>query len=398
MLFDLIILAGLIAAGVWGYRAGLAQSLVVLLGVAGGTLGAIFLLALVGVDARSTGAAVNTLVVAAIIGVLLAMWAAGVVEDAQRRRRRRGLNQRRSASPITLPPAVQRCTAAALSVCAALAAVWLAGALIARVDAFREPLRESQVVSGLNDVALPPGPPLSVDRPIPPRVIDPDDERPQVSSVEFKADPDVRAAAHSVVKLTAFGCDQAVSGSGWVVRPGIVVTNAHVVAGSEAMRAQLPGRDEVVPATPIFFDPVHDIAMVRASGLRRLPTLKVAEQAKAGTPAAILGYPGGGPYDVQFARLGGTAMIPAGSAVINRESGKRASIPSTALLGRSRPGNSGGPIVDGSGRVLGMIYGGEVSGLDSFAVPLGAIRTAIRDSGVTSGDAREVPVGPCKKR
>ena len=398
MLFDLIILAGLVLAGVWGYRAGLAQSLVVLLGVAGGTLGAIFLLALVGVDARSTGAAVNTLVVAAIIGVLLAMWAAGVVEDAQRRRRRRGLQQRRSASPLTLPPAAQRFTAAALSACAALAAVWLAGALVARVGALREPLRESQVVSGLNDVALPPGPLLSADRPVPPRVSDGGDDGPRVSSIAFKADPDVRAAGRSVVKLTAFGCDQAVTGSGWVVRPGVVVTNAHVVVGSEAMRAQPPGRGEVVPATPIWFDPVHDIAIVRASGLRRVPALEIAEQAKAGTPAAILGYPGGGPYDVQFARLGGTAMIPAGSALINRESGTRGSIPSTTLLGRSRPGNSGGPIVDEGGRVLAMIYGGEVAGLDSLAVPLSAIRTAIRDSGVTSGDAREVAVGRCKKR
>ena len=91
MLFDLIILAGLVAAGVWGYRAGLAQSLVVLLGVVGGALGALFVLALVGVDARSTGAAVNALVVATVIGVLLAMWAAGVVEDARRRRRQRRL-------------------------------------------------------------------------------------------------------------------------------------------------------------------------------------------------------------------------------------------------------------------------------------------------------------------
>ena len=150
-----------------------------------------------------------------------------------------------------------------------------------------------------------------------------------------------------------------VSGSGWVVRPGIVVTNAHVVAGSEALRAQLPGSDKVVPATTIWFDPVHDIAIVRAAGLRRLPALELAEQAQAGTQAAILGYPGGGPYDVQFARLGGTAMIPAGSALIGEESGKRQSIPSTALLGKSRPGNSGGPVVDGDGRVLGMIYGGE---------------------------------------
>jgi S1-C subfamily serine protease len=270
--------------------------------------------------------------------------------------------------------------------------------VIARVDGLREPLRESQIVGGLNDVVLPPGPLLNAGRPVPARVSDDDDEGPRISSVEFKADPDVRAAARSVVKLAAFGCDQMVSGSGWLVRPGIVLTNAHVVAGSEVMRAQLPGSDELVPATPIWFDPVHDIAIVRAAGLRRLPTLKLAEQAQAGTRAAILGYPGGGPYDVQFARLGGTAMIPAGSALINRESGTKGSIPSTTLLGKSRPGNSGGPVVDGDGRVLGMIYGGEVKGLDALAVPLAAIRTAMRESRVTSGDAREVAVGPCKKR
>jgi S1-C subfamily serine protease len=398
MLFDLIILAGLVAAGVWGYRAGLAQSLLVLLGVVGGALGAVFLLALVGVDARSTGAAVNTFFVAAVIGVLLAMWASGVVEDAQRRRRSRRFHERRRALPFNAPPALDRYGAPVVSACAALAAVWLVGAMIARVEGFRESLRDSQIVAGVNDVVLPPGPLLSADPPVPPRAGDDEDKAPRVSSVAFKADPQVRAAAHSVVKLYAYGCDQMGSGSAWVVRPGIVVTNAHVVAGSEALRAELPGSERVVPARTVWFDQTHDIAIVRAAGLRRLPMLKLADQAKAGTPAAILGYPGGGPYDVQFARLGGTAMIPAGSALLNRESGKRRSIPSTTLIGRARPGNSGGPIVDGDGRVLAMIYGSEVSGLDALGVPLGAIRTAMRDSGVTSGDAREVPVGPCKKR
>ena len=100
---------------------------------------------------------------------------------------------------------------------------------------------------------------------------------------------------------------------------------------------------------------------------------------------------------MQFARLGGTARIPAGSALIGKESGKPQSIPSTTLLGKTRPGNSGGPVIDGDGRVLGMIYGGS-NRLDSLAVPLAAIRTAMRDSGVTSGDAREVPVGSCEER
>jgi S1-C subfamily serine protease len=397
MLVDLIIIASLALAGVWGYRAGLAQSLLVLLGVAGGALGALFVLALVGVDSRSTGAAVNALVIAAIVGVLLAMWAASLVEDAQRRRRSRQFHQRRRVTPLKLPATLERFVAPLAAACAALAAVWLVGAAIARIGGLREPLRNSQIVSGLNDVVLPPGPLLKADEPASARVQeDGGTEAPRISSAAFKADPDVRAAAHSVVKLSVSGCGTGASGSGWLVRPGIVVTNAHVVARTEARAAQLPGSDDLVPATPIWFDAVHDVAIVRAPGLRHLPVLELADEAKAGTPAAILGYPGGGPYDVQFARLGGTAMIPAGSALINKESGKRGSIPSTTLIGKTRPGNSGGPVVDAAGRVLAMIYGGDVSGLDSLAVPLSAIRTAIRDAGVTSGDTREVSTGSCE--
>jgi len=397
MLVDLIILATAVLAGVWTRRAGLPRSVLLLLGVGGGVLlGALLAPLLLGVDARSSTAAIAALPAAAVIGVLLVRAARGMVADAQRRRKRRQFAQHKTPKTQAAPAALERFGPPLLGACGALAGVWLAVPALARIDGLREPLRGSEIVGALNAALLAPGPRLDEDAPIPPGDLDDAAGPPRPSSVAFKADPEVQAAARSVVKLTGFGCRHGVSGSGWVARPGIVVTNAHVISRSRTTMAQVPGRQQIVTTIPIWFDRAHDIAILRVPGLRHAPALEIADQVKAGTAAAILGYPGGGPYDVQFARIGATANIPAGSGLIGEETGRRKSIPSTRLLGRARPGNSGGPVVDEQGRVLTMVFGAEVSGLGTLGIPADAIRTAMRDSGVTSGDARQVSTGPCE--
>ena len=396
MIVDLIILALVVAAGVLGHRAGLPRGVLVLLGVWGGVLlGALLAPPLLGVDARSSTAVVAALPAAVVIGVLLARGAMTVIAESRRRRRRRDFARRKTARPRKPPAALERFGPPLFGVCVALAAVWLVAAALTQVDALREPLRGSEIVRGLNAVLLPPGPRLSADTTLP---AGGDDTAAPArrSSVAFRADPEVRSAARSVVKLIGLGCRQGVSGSGWVVRPGIVITNAHVLARSRNTMAQLPGREQIVSTTPIWFDQAHDIGLLRVPALRHAPALELAEQVKPGTPAAILGYPSGGAYDVQFARIGATAAIPEGAGLIGRETGKRRSIKSTRLLGRSRPGNSGGPVVDEDGRVLTMIFGGEVSGLGTLGIPVDTIRAAMRDSGLTTGDAREVSIGRCQ--
>src|SRR4029078_11626609 len=81
-------------------------------------------------------------------------------------------------------------------------------------------------------------------------------------------------------------------GTGWVARPGLVVTNAHVISGereTQVMRDTGP-----LNAIPGFFDPSKNIALLRVSGLTD-PPLATRDGTSGGTGVALIGYPGGGP-------------------------------------------------------------------------------------------------------
>ena len=93
-------------------------------------------------------------------------------------------------------------------------------------------------------------------------------------------------------------CGLGVEGSGWVVRPGVVVTNAHVVAGESHTQVQVRGVGPDLAAEIVGFDVHDDIAVLRVPGLS-LPPLPLASSAGSGTPVAILGYPLDGAFNVQ---------------------------------------------------------------------------------------------------
>src|SRR6187200_794768 len=84
------------------------------------------------------------------------------------------------------------------------------------------------------------------------------------------ADPDVNAAQASVVKILGTACGLGVEGSGWVAGPGLVVTNAHVVAGETDTTVTPPGRSSL-DATAVRYDPTDDLALLRVSGLDKTP-------------------------------------------------------------------------------------------------------------------------------
>ncbi len=118
----------------------------------------------------------------------------------------------------------------------------------------------------------------------------------------------VRAAAASVVKILGSACGLGVEGSGWVAGPGLVVTNAHVVAGQKDTRVLLRGRQPGIDAQAVSFDARNDLAVLRVPGLDA-PALGLVETPRSGTSAAILGFPGNGPYDVRAGRIGGTREV-----------------------------------------------------------------------------------------
>ncbi len=122
-------------------------------------------------------------------------------------------------------------------------------------------------------------------------------------------DPDVRRAAGSVVKVLGTACGLGVQGSGWIARDGVVVTNAHVVAGQDDTTVQLGGEGDRVDAQAIWFDSRNDLAILRAPGLGGVRALRLNPGADEGDSAAILGFPENGPYDVRPGRLGHTSTV-----------------------------------------------------------------------------------------
>jgi S1-C subfamily serine protease len=183
-------------------------------------------------------------------------------------------------------------------------------------------------------------------------------------------------------------CGLGVEGSGWVARPGIVVTNAHVVAGESDTTVQVRGAGTHHSAQPIWFDPTNDVAILRVSAIAgQVQPLRMNVAAKPGTSAAILGYPENGPFDIRPARLGPTNVVRTQDAYGRGPVARRI----TSLRGHVRSGNSGGPAVDSSGRVLATIFAASVGGGQhtGFGVP----DTLVRDALASARGA--VGTGPC---
>jgi S1-C subfamily serine protease len=266
---------------------------------------------------------------------------------------------------------------ALLSAAVALGLAWLAGAVVLQTPALhqlRADVQRSFVLRQLN-AALPPSGAilhaLARFDPLPSVPGPGADVAPPTGAVLHA--PGVQAAAPSVVRVLGTACGLGIEGSGWVAAPGLVVTNAHVVAGERDTVVELHGRGPDLPATLTHFDVRDDVATLRVAGLGA-PVLALAPQAAAGTPGAILGYPLDGPFDAEPARVGTTR------AVLTEDAYGRGPVSRTVtpLRGRVRSGNSGGPIVDAQGRVLTTVFAATTSGRrGGFGVANEIVRGAI---------------------
>ena len=282
---------------------------------------------------------------------------------------------------------------AALVGCLGLGLVWIGGAVALHTPGasdLREPIQRSAILQELNERLPPSGPILQalarfdpfpqIEGPAP-------DVAPPTAAIA--RDPDVERAGGSVVKVLGTACGLGVQGSGWIAADGVVVTNAHVVAGQDDTTVQVRGEGPHLDAQAIWFDSRNDLAILRVPGVSGVAALRLDVGAEEGASAAILGFPENGPYDVEAGRLGQT------STVVSQDAYGRGPVRRTitALRGLVRSGNSGGPMVDAAGRVVTTIFAASVSdgGRSGFGVPDSIVREAL---GRASGP---VNTGPCAR-
>ena len=279
---------------------------------------------------------------------------------------------------------------AALIACLALGIVWIVAAVAAQAPGLGQLRTEAQrsiILRTLNGTLPPSGPILNALArfdPVPEIRGPAPDVRPPNSAIA--RDEDVRRAGRSVVRILGTACGLGVQGSGWVADDGVVVTNAHVVAGQEDTTVELRDGSRH-DAEAIYYDPDNDLAILRSSGVSGTPALEQETSAPEGTSAAILGFPENGPFTPRPGRLGSTETVSSQDSYGRGPIERRI----TSLRGRVRSGNSGGPMVDEQGRVVTTIFAAAVSRRErtGFGVPATIVERAL-------SRARErVSTGPC---
>jgi S1-C subfamily serine protease len=376
---DWIIVAVAVAFGAWGYAHGLIVGALTLAGfAAGAVLGSRLGPALLEGGSESPYAPLTALLGGLLLGAMLAVTMEGVAQAVR-------LRAIRGPGGIALDGA----GGAALFAALALGLAWVFGAVALHTPGARElrgPVQESTILRGLNDLLPPSGPILNVLNRIDPT---PDVKGPEARvaapDAEIARDPEVRAASQSVVRVLGTACGLGVAGSGWVAEPGLVVTNAHVIAGQDDTTVTSQEGVEL-DATPVHYESRNDLAVLEVEGLDA-PQLPLAGSAGRGTEGAVLGYPENGPFTISPARLGRTGEVLSQDSY-GRGPVRRVMTPFRADV---RSGNSGGPVVNGDGQVVATVFAAAVGGKpeSGLGVPNEIVREALAQSG------SPVDTGPC---
>jgi S1-C subfamily serine protease len=374
---DWAIVAFTFALALWGYRQGLIVGALTLVGFAGGALAGSRIAPLLLAQGSESPyaplcAAVGALLAGALSAVAVETFALGLRERFVRR-------------PFL--HLADGAGGAALIASVALGLAWVCGAVVLHAPStarLRADVQRSVILRSLNDVLPPSGPLLkALNRVDPaPTVLGP--SAPVAPpDARIAADPDVLAAGDSVVRVLTTSCGLGIEGSGWAIEPDVVATNAHVVAGSDDTTVTTQNGAEL-DATAIYYEPRIDLALLRVGA--PLPPLELAGRRRVGSRGAVLGFPENGPYSLTPARIGPTRVTVSEDSYGNGPVDRTI----TSLSGSVRSGNSGGPLVDSRGRVVGTVFAATTGAAPGgFAVPA---EQALRALGRT---APAVGTGPC---
>ncbi len=382
---DVVLALAVVVYALSGYQQGFVVGSASTLGLLAGGFFGIQVTPLL-LDGYSPSLAVTVAALVVVLALGLGGQAAGAFIGAQIRSR------------VTWQPAraLDALGGAALSVVAMLLIAWVLGVAVsgAQLRGLNKEVRAS-VLLGAVDSTLPGGADrlletfsALVDSAAFPRYLEPFAPE-RIKSVEppsagITQRRQVAAAADSVVKVlgSATDCDRTVAGSGFVYAPGRVMTNAHVVAGVSEPVVQVG--DDDLAAEVVYYDPDVDVAVLSVPELQA-PALQFDDQAESGDNVAVLGYPENGPYDVQPARVRDEQSLRSpniyGEDTVTRDT--------YSIFGLVRQGNSGGPLVNRRGVVIGVIFAASVTDADTgYALTSGQVERA-----ADAGDSLLDPVG-----
>lgn len=247
-----------------------------------------------------------------------------------------------------------------MAIATTLFAVWLGASILVLGPStgLQQSFNNSRILSSLNN-ALPPATSLlsSLNKLINPngfpevfRGLEPSPGGATIPSLgSFNSA--VEADRASVVKVEGTGCGGIVEGSGFIVKTGEIATNAHVVAG--VANPKIIDENRTVHSTRVvWFDPDVDLAVLQVQGLGGKPLPINSTEQPADTPAAVLGYPGGGDFNAQAG-----AVIDHFSAYGRNIYGQGTTARDVySVHAHIIPGNSGGPLIGKDGSVLGIVF------------------------------------------
>jgi len=392
---DIVLALVLVSYGVMGYRRGLVVSVMSLAGfVAGGAMGMWLLPELLRYwNTVNSNAGWRTL--ALVLGVFV------LAELGQRIAVGIGLSMRSALrdAPVRW---VDSALGAIATVLAASVFVWLlAGAVQGDAETpLAKAIGTSRVISTINRFVPPQtarlfaGFQAALDQEGFPRVF----EGVQAEPIAPIAPPDsqlvfgagVARAASSIVKITglASSCNREQEGSGWVVAPGRVVTNAHVVAGTTSEGIQIEGVGRSYDARVVVFDPQRDLAVLSVPGLLT-PSLTLGRDLLRSGDAVVAGFPLDGPYRLDPARVR-DVLFATGSDIYGNPGVVRQVY---SLYTRVQPGDSGGPLLSSSGAVVGIVFARSLDDVQTgYALTLDEARP---DLDAASSTFSPVSTGAC---
>jgi S1-C subfamily serine protease/uncharacterized membrane protein required for colicin V production len=279
----------------------------------------------------------------------------------------------------------------------AILIVWLAGGLLAAgpFPTLGRAATQSVVVRGVDQILPPPTEVVgeiagALDASGIPEVFVGLDPIP-LPAVETPSDPQAeriaRQAVDGTARVTTRACNSQVNGTGVLVGPGYVVTNAHVVAGAKAIRVAI-GSD-IADAEPVLFDPDLDVAVLHAPDLDGRILRFATEVPDRGTSGAALGYAGGGSLVVLPAAVAGS-YDAVGHDIYDRSQITRRIVELRAAI---EPGDSGGPLILPDGTIGGLVFAESRADPDvGYALSPTTVSTRIAPA---IGRTGAVDTGPC---